>query len=62
MFRSEPFDKLMERNYQRREEIDLSKTVKRLLQKTNESNRLSEYGSGDKPKNIFELKFPSFVC
>lgn len=48
--------------HQEREEVDLSRTVKRLLQRNDDANRMNECGCYNKPKNIFELKLPeSFV-
>ncbi|VDM42272.1 unnamed protein product [Toxocara canis] len=61
-FRSTPFNELVERVYLEKEEADLSRTLHRLLQRSNDANRLNEYTLREKPKNIFELKMPeSFV-
>ncbi|VDN25036.1 unnamed protein product [Gongylonema pulchrum] len=61
-FRTQDFNKLVEEMHQEREEVDLSRTVKRLLQRNDDANRINEYGYRYKPKNIFELKLPeSFV-
>ncbi|VDN04635.1 unnamed protein product [Thelazia callipaeda] len=58
-FRSQDFNKLVEEMYLRREETNLSRTIKRLLQRNDD---VSEYGFLYKSKNIFELKLPnSFV-
>ncbi|VDO46573.1 unnamed protein product [Onchocerca flexuosa] len=61
-FRNQDFNKLVEEMHQEREEVDLSRTVKRLLQRNDDASRMNECGSYNKPKNIFELKLPeSFV-
>lgn len=61
-FRTQDFDKLVEEMNQEREEVDLSRTVKRLLQRSDDASRMNECGRYNKPKNIFELKLPeSFV-
>ncbi|KAL3994253.1 hypothetical protein ACH3XW_20980 [Acanthocheilonema viteae] len=61
-FRTQDFNKLVEDMNQEREEIDLSRTVKRLLQRNDDASRMNECGNYNKPKNIFELKLPeSFV-
>lgn len=61
-FRTQDFDKLAEEINQEHEEVDLSRTVKRLLQRNDDASRMNECGSHNKPKNIFELKLPeSFV-
>uniref|UniRef100_A0A8R1XLQ4 Uncharacterized protein n=1 Tax=Onchocerca volvulus TaxID=6282 RepID=A0A8R1XLQ4_ONCVO len=61
-FRNQDFNKLVEEMHQEGEEVDLSRTVKRLLQRNDDASRMNECGSYNKPKNIFELKLPeSFV-
>ncbi|CAG9534710.1 unnamed protein product [Cercopithifilaria johnstoni] len=61
-FRTQDFNKLVEEMNQEREEVDLSRTVKRLLQRNDDASRINECGCYNKPKNIFELKLPeSFV-
>ncbi|KAK6103717.1 hypothetical protein QQG55_13555 [Brugia pahangi] len=57
-FRTQDFNQLVEEMHQEREEVDLSRTVKRLLQRNDDANRMNEYGCYNKPKNIFELKLP----
>ncbi|VBB30779.1 unnamed protein product [Acanthocheilonema viteae] len=57
-FRTQDFNKLVEDMNQEREEIDLSRTVKRLLQRNDDASRMNECGNYNKPKNIFELKLP----
>lgn len=61
-FRNRPFDELVEHVHNENEETDLSRTLHRLMQRSNDTNRLNEYILREKPKNIFELKMPaSFV-
>ncbi|VIO93759.1 Hypothetical 96.7 kDa protein C32D5.3 in chromosome II, putative [Brugia malayi] len=57
-FRTQDFNQLVEEMHQEREEVDLSRTVKRLLQRNDDANRMNEYGCYNKPKSIFELKLP----
>ncbi|KAM3719448.1 Protein EFR3 [Dirofilaria immitis] len=59
-FRTQDFNKLVEEMHQECEEVDLSRTVKKLLQRNNETSRMNECGCYNKPKNIFELKLPEF--
>ncbi|VDK42174.1 unnamed protein product [Anisakis simplex] len=61
-FREQPFDKLVECIQKDKNETDLSHTLNRLLQRSNDANRINEFALSEKPKNIFELKMPeSFV-
>uniref|UniRef100_A0A915A0M0 Uncharacterized protein n=1 Tax=Parascaris univalens TaxID=6257 RepID=A0A915A0M0_PARUN len=50
--RNRPFDELVEHVYNENEETDLSRTLHRLMQGSNDANRLDEYTLREKPKNI----------
>lgn len=58
-YRENKFEDLVDDTHKDREDVDLTRTIQRLIQRTNEASRANECFWRNKPKNIFELKMPS---